>query len=172
MGLSERKQKQRLVGSSQAKNTAWLEDTSLPGQRLLASMGWAPGSGLGAAKQGLATHLAASMKLDNKGIGAQRHEREAIQSGKADAWVGSSGDLGSLYERLNKANAAGEAAKGDDEESAAVLAKGADPARAAPVSRPVFSRLAYVFLRVPPLTTDIAQNFAARRRRSARTRRV
>lgn len=93
-------------------------------------MGWAPGSGLGQSRQGMASHLTVSMKLDNKGIGAQRHEREAREQGKADAWVGAGGDLGSLFERLNQAN-----------ESAN------EPSTPAPepAPRPAFSRLAYVY---------------------------
>ena len=46
---------------------------------MMTSMGWAPGSGLGTSGQGMSTNLAVSMKLDNKGIGAQRHEREALE---------------------------------------------------------------------------------------------
>lgn len=105
MGLAEQRKKQRLVGSATTRNTAWLNDASLPGQRLMQSMGWAPGAGLGTSGQGMATNLTVSMKLDNKGIGAQRHEREALQQGRGDAWVGAGGDLGSLFDRLNSANA-------------------------------------------------------------------
>lgn len=111
MGLSEQRQRQRLVGSARAKNDAWLGDTSLPGQRLLASMGWAPGAGLGTERQGMSSNLSMALKLDNKGIGAHRHEREALQAGKADAWTGAGGELGSLFERLNAANAQAEEPK-------------------------------------------------------------
>ena len=52
-----------------------------------------------------------ALKLDNKGIGAHRHEREALQAGKADAWTGAGGELGSLFERLNAANAQAEEPK-------------------------------------------------------------
>lgn len=129
MGLSEPRKKQRLVGAASLRNTAWLQDTSLPGQRMMSMMGWAPGTGLGQSRQGMSSHLTVSMKLDNKGIGAQRHEREAREQGKADAWVGAGGDLGSLFDRLNQANASG----------------ADEPAPAAePAPRPAFSRLAYV----------------------------
>ena len=105
MGLSGPKQKQRLVGSASTRNTAWLNDSSAPGQRMLAEMGWSSGQSLGLTMPGLTENLKVAYKMDNKGIGAQRHEREARANGK-DIWVGGGGDLGSLFERLNAANAA------------------------------------------------------------------
>lgn len=105
MGLSEARPKQRLVGAASARNASWLNDTSLPGQRMLAKMGWTPGVGLGTDRQGTSSNLSVAIKLDNKGIGAHRHEREAREQGRADAWVGAGGDLGSLFDRLNAANA-------------------------------------------------------------------
>lgn len=130
MGLAEQRKKQRLVGSATTRNHAWVNDTSLPGQRLMASMGWAPGTGLGTSGQGMATNLTVSMKLDNKGIGAQRHEREALQQGKADAWIGAGGDLGMLFDRLNSANAPEQTPTETKKE--------------APAPVPAVSRLAYV----------------------------
>ncbi|WFD44242.1 hypothetical protein MPSI1_002908 [Malassezia psittaci] len=130
MGLSEQRKKQRLVGSATTRNNAWVNDTSLPGQRLMASMGWAPGSGLGTSGSGMASNLAVSMKLDNKGIGAQRHEKEALQQNKADAWGGAGGDLGSLFERLNSANANGATPSATEQEPT-------------PVRMPSSSRLAH-----------------------------
>lgn len=104
MGLSEPRRKQRLVGAATHRNAAWTNDMSLPGQRMMSMMGWAPGEGLGTTNKGLSTNLIVSMKLDNKGIGAHRHEREAREQGRSDAWVGAGGDLGSLFDRLNQAN--------------------------------------------------------------------
>ncbi|PWZ01934.1 hypothetical protein BCV70DRAFT_198215 [Testicularia cyperi] len=104
MGLSAPKQKQRLVGSASTRNAAWLNDSAAPGQRMLAQMGWTAGQSLGSTMQGLTENLKVAYKMDNKGIGAQRHEREARANGK-DVWVGGGGDLGSLFERLNAANA-------------------------------------------------------------------
>ena len=104
MGLSEPRRKQRLVGAATHRNAAWTNDMSLPGQRMMSMMGWAPGEGLGTTNKGLSTNLTVSMKLDNKGIGAHRHEREAREQGRSDAWVGAGGDLGSLFDRLNQAN--------------------------------------------------------------------
>lgn len=70
---------------------------------MMSMMGWAPGEGLGTTNKGLSTNLTVSMKLDNKGIGAHRHEREGREQGRSDAWVGAGGDLGSLFDRLNQA---------------------------------------------------------------------
>lgn len=130
MGLSEPRKKQRLVGAASQRNTAWLNDTSLPGQRMMSMMGWAPGSGLGQSGQGMSSHLTVAMKMDNKGIGAQRHEREARAQGKADAWIGAGGDLGSLFERLNQANEP--------------APSGEPRVPVEPVPRPAHPRLAYV----------------------------
>lgn len=71
---------------------------------MLAQMGWSAGQSLGLTMPGLTENLKVAYKMDNKGIGAQRHEREARANGK-DIWVGGGGDLGSLFERLNAANA-------------------------------------------------------------------
>lgn len=136
MGLSEPRKKQRLVGAASQANTAWLNDTSLPGQRMMSMMGWAPGSGLGTTNKGRTSNIAVAMKLDNKGIGAQRHEREALEQGKADAWVGAGGDLGSLFDRLNQANDT-VPSPAETTNTAALAAVVAEP-------RPAFSRLAYV----------------------------
>lgn len=120
MGLSDNKRKQRLVGSASGRNAAWSGNEALPGQRLLASMGWQAGQGLGTSQQGMSAPVTMAFKLDNKGIGARRHEREARASGKVDAWIGGGGDLGSLFERLNKAatsaNAGEGAVHGDDDD--------------------------------------------------------
>lgn len=121
MGLSEGRPKQRLVGAASARNASWLNDTSLPGQRMLAKMGWTPGAGLGTDRQGTSSNLSVAIKLDNKGIGAHRHEREAREQGKADAWIGAGGDLGSLFDRLNAANA--EKRPSEDEQPAAKKAR-------------------------------------------------
>lgn len=107
MGLSEAKRRTRLVGSAVTNNSAWTNDASLPGQRMLSSMGWTQGQGLGTSSQGTAVPITMAFKMDNKGIGARRFEKEARASGKADAWIGGAGQLGVLFERLNKASTLG-----------------------------------------------------------------
>jgi len=103
MGLSEGKRKQRLIGSASTRNTNWANDASLPGQKLLSSMGWSAGQGLGSTtNQGSTSHVPVAYKMDNKGIGAQRREKEERKNGKLDTWSGAGGDLGGLFERLNR----------------------------------------------------------------------
>ncbi|KDN49916.1 hypothetical protein K437DRAFT_273171 [Tilletiaria anomala UBC 951] len=120
MGLSERRNKQRLVGAASGRNTSWASDVSLPGQRLLAGMGWSAGRGLGSsARDGTssASSIAVKFKMDNKGIGVDRAERdarakakEAGGSGALDAWATQGArDFGSLLERLNAAASSAEA---------------------------------------------------------------
>lgn len=105
MGLAGPKRKQKLVGAATSRNTAWVEDASLPGQRLLAQMGWQQGQGLGAASEGRSEALKAMYKMDNKGIGTHRAEKEAREKGLPgpgmDRWIGGGGELGGLFERLN-----------------------------------------------------------------------
>ena len=137
MGLSERRSKQRLVGSASTRNVAWTSDSTLPGQRLLAGMGWkagqtiGPGSAPSLQQDSMAKDDAAQQvlklkfKQDNKGIGVDRAildaKREGGQAGGAvgmDPWArkGAS-DFGSLLERLNAANPTSSAAEsGADEE--------------------------------------------------------
>lgn len=107
MGLAGAKRKQRLVGAAVGRNASWLTDTSLPGQRLLSQMGWSEGQGLGtSADAGRTEAIKAMFKMDNKGIGSQRAEKELREQGgggRADGWAGGGGDLGSLFERLNAA---------------------------------------------------------------------
>lgn len=105
MGLAGPKRKQRLVGAATTRNDAWMGDATLPGQRLLAQMGWQEGQGLGSSSQGRSEAIKAMWKMDNKGIGSQRAEKEARELGLPgpglDRWIGGGGELGGLFERLN-----------------------------------------------------------------------
>lgn len=109
MGLAGEKRKQRLVGSAVTRNSSWLADTSLPGQRLLSQMGWSEGQGIGGSGEGRTETIKTMYKMDNKGIGSQRAEKEMRDSGMAgvggaDKWIGGGGELGGLFERLNAAS--------------------------------------------------------------------
>ncbi|CAO1628076.1 unnamed protein product [Parajaminaea phylloscopi] len=105
MGLAGPKRKQKLVGAAVGRNEAWLGDATLPGQRLLAQMGWTEGQGLGSSTQGRSEAIKAMYKMDNKGIGSQRAEKEAREKGLPgpgmDRWIGGGGELGGLFDRLN-----------------------------------------------------------------------
>ncbi|CAD6910233.1 unnamed protein product [Tilletia controversa] len=109
MGLSERKVKRRLVGSAVTSNSAWTANEALPGQRMLASMGWSQGEGLGVNQQGSAAPISVAFKLDNKGLGVARAEKEARSSGSKTGgmdWLGGGSDYEAVLQRINAANAA------------------------------------------------------------------
>lgn len=124
MGLSERKNKVRLVGSATTANRRWAQDSAAPGQRLLAAMGWQAGQGLGSsdhANQTAQNAITAQLKLDNKGIGVHRAEKEARASGAGlDPWSNQGArDFGALLERLNAAAAPAPGAKRSHESTSA-----------------------------------------------------
>ncbi|PWN41525.1 hypothetical protein IE81DRAFT_170480 [Ceraceosorus guamensis] len=105
--ISGGRQKQRLVGSASKKNTKWSLNESLPGHKLLSSMGWKAGQGIGSLIEGRQKGPVADsviLKLDKGGIGAMRAQREAKQGG--DEWIASNpagaNDLGDLFARLNQ----------------------------------------------------------------------
>ncbi|CEH13836.1 nucleolus protein [Ceraceosorus bombacis] len=105
--ISGGRQKQRLVGSASKKNTKWSLNESLPGHKLLSSMGWKAGQGIGSLIEGRQRGPVADsvmLKLDKGGIGAMRAQREAKQGG--DEWIASNpaaaNDLGDLFARLNQ----------------------------------------------------------------------
>lgn len=106
MGLAEVKRKQRLVGSARTSNATWSNDASLPGQRLLASMGWNAGEGLGANNTGTNAPITMALKLDNTGIGVDRAHREAKAKNPNGVWVGANGELDALYAQLSAAASA------------------------------------------------------------------
>lgn len=107
MGLSERKNKQKL--GPDPRNSSWASNSSLIGHKLLASMGWEAGKGLGTEGQGMSRHVAVTLKQDNKGVGALRREKEERANPTGDVWVGGGGDFGGLLERLNAAAASASA---------------------------------------------------------------
>ncbi|XP_018334765.1 uncharacterized protein PF07_0021 [Agrilus planipennis] len=65
--LAERKRKQKW--SLNPRGNAWAQDTNKFGQKLLESMGWKEGKGLGAREDGLKEHIKVSYKNDSKGFG-------------------------------------------------------------------------------------------------------
>lgn len=106
MGLAGPKRKQRLVGAASSRNANWIGDATLPGQRLLSQMGWQEGQHLGTeASNGRTEAVKAMFKMDNKGIGSHRAEKEAREKGLPgpgmDRWIGGGGELGGLFDRLN-----------------------------------------------------------------------
>ncbi|KAK0546599.1 hypothetical protein OC846_005195 [Tilletia horrida] len=121
MGLSERKVKRQLVGSAVTSNAAWTANGALPGQRMLASMGWSQGQGLGVNQQGSAAPISVAFKLDNKGLGVIRAEKEARKAGNTSSdWLGGGSDYEALLQRLNAANSQPASPSANIEEEATV----------------------------------------------------
>ena len=59
------------------------------GYRLMSAMGWREGEGLGAAKQGIKTHIRVKKKFENWGVGAVSTGANAAQRLLASGPVGS-----------------------------------------------------------------------------------
>ena len=99
MGLAEPKKKRKL--ELDPRNTQWANNTSSIGRKLMASMGWKPGEGLGVDSAGsvTATDMLARAIIPDQdsrpGIGLE----SALE--KKDRWEGTE-SLQGIYNRLNK----------------------------------------------------------------------
>lgn len=104
MGLSERKQKQKI--GLDPRNLAWRHDTTSFGAQMLLKAGHTPGTSLGLSDNGLVNPIAAARKIDSSGIGMGRARREG---GVEGGGVGSAGgNLDDLLRRLQAAEAGGD----------------------------------------------------------------
>ncbi|XP_011798208.1 PREDICTED: PIN2/TERF1-interacting telomerase inhibitor 1 isoform X1 [Colobus angolensis palliatus] len=75
------------------QNTAWSNDDSKFGQRMLEKMGWSKGKGLGAQEQGATDHIKVQVKNNHLGLGATiNHE---------DNWIAHQDDFNQLLAELN-----------------------------------------------------------------------
>ena len=59
-----------IVSGNESRNSAWANDTSSFGQKMLLKMGWSQGKGLGKHSQGTQTNLRALRREEGLGIGA------------------------------------------------------------------------------------------------------
>ena len=93
MGLAETKRKKKLTPSNYGPS-AWSNSapTSSVGFKLMSSMGWAPGQGLGNDLQGEKENVKYSLKDDLLGIGAKKEYGGGV-------WRGM-GEVDDLYRRL------------------------------------------------------------------------
>ncbi|XP_049627092.1 PIN2/TERF1-interacting telomerase inhibitor 1 [Suncus etruscus] len=89
--LAERRRKQKWAVDPQ--NTAWSNDESKFGQRMLEKMGWSKGKGLGAQEQGATEHIKVRVKNNQLGLGA------AISN--EDNWLAHQDDFDQLLAALN-----------------------------------------------------------------------
>lgn len=75
------------------RNSAWSNDDSKFGQKMLERMGWSKGKGLGRGEQGSTEHIKVKVKNDSFGLGANAsHE---------DKWIAHQDDFNDLLAHLN-----------------------------------------------------------------------
>ncbi|XP_007476555.2 PIN2/TERF1-interacting telomerase inhibitor 1 [Monodelphis domestica] len=89
--LAEPRRKQKW--SVDPRNTAWSNDDSKFGQKMLEKMGWSKGKGLGAQEQGATEHIKVQVKNNQLGLGASAsHE---------DDWLAPQEEFNQLLAELN-----------------------------------------------------------------------
>ncbi|NXC35276.1 PINX1 inhibitor, partial [Campylorhamphus procurvoides] len=82
------------------RNSAWSNDDSKFGQKMLEKMGWSKGKGLGAQEQGNPEHIRVKVKNNTLGLGANiNHE---------DNWIAHQDDFNQLLAELNNCHGQGE----------------------------------------------------------------
>ncbi|XP_004630814.1 PIN2/TERF1-interacting telomerase inhibitor 1 [Octodon degus] len=89
--LAERRRKQKWAVDP--RNTAWSNDDSKFGQRMLEKMGWSKGKGLGAQEQGATEHIRVQVKNNHLGLGATINNE--------DNWIAHQDDFNQLLAELN-----------------------------------------------------------------------
>ncbi|KAF6306885.1 PIN2 (TERF1) interacting telomerase inhibitor 1 [Rhinolophus ferrumequinum] len=89
--LAERRRKQKWTVDP--RNTAWSNDDSKFGQRMLEKMGWSKGKGLGAQEQGATDHIKVQVKNNHLGLGATINNE--------DNWIAHQDDFNQLLAELN-----------------------------------------------------------------------
>lgn len=89
--LAERRRKQKWA--LDPRNTAWSNDESKFGQRMLEKMGWSKGKGLGAQEQGATEHIKVQVKNNHLGLGASVNNE--------DNWIAHQDDFNQLLAELS-----------------------------------------------------------------------
>ncbi|XP_060040907.1 PIN2/TERF1-interacting telomerase inhibitor 1 [Erinaceus europaeus] len=89
--LAERRRKQKWAVDP--RNTAWSNDESKFGQRMLEKMGWSKGKGLGAQEQGATEHIKVQVKNNQLGLGASINNE--------DNWIAHQDDFNQLLAELS-----------------------------------------------------------------------
>ncbi|XP_053434444.1 PIN2/TERF1-interacting telomerase inhibitor 1 isoform X2 [Nycticebus coucang] len=104
--LAERRRKQKWAVDP--RNTAWSNDDSKFGQRMLEKMGWSKGKGLGAQEQGATDPIRVQVKNNHLGLGARvNHE---------DNWIAHQDDFNQLLAELNTCHGQETADSSDNKE--------------------------------------------------------
>ncbi|KAL1456384.1 hypothetical protein WDU94_001115 [Cyamophila willieti] len=88
--LAETRKKQKW--SLNPRGSAWSNDSSKFGEKLLLKMGWTAGQGLGANQQGIKEHVKVKVKHDSKGLGFKDNDQ---------VWVEVENDFSNLLSKLS-----------------------------------------------------------------------
>ncbi|MEJ1280409.1 PIN2/TERF1 interacting telomerase inhibitor 1 [Cricetulus griseus] len=104
--LAEPRRKQKWTVDP--RNTAWSNDDSKFGQRMLEKMGWSKGKGLGAQEQGATEHIKVKVKNNNLGLGATNNNE--------DNWIAHQDDFNQLLAALNTCHSQETADSSDNKE--------------------------------------------------------
>ncbi|XP_026174741.1 PIN2/TERF1-interacting telomerase inhibitor 1 isoform X2 [Mastacembelus armatus] len=89
--LAEPRRKQKW--SVDPRNSAWSNDDSKFGQKMLERMGWSKGKGLGKSEQGATDHIKVQVKNNGYGLGAN--------ASCEDNWIAHQDDFNELLAQLN-----------------------------------------------------------------------
>ncbi|XP_019740622.1 PIN2/TERF1-interacting telomerase inhibitor 1 isoform X2 [Hippocampus comes] len=89
--LAEPRRKQKW--SVDPRNSAWSNDESKFGQKMLERMGWSKGKGLGRSEQGAIDHIKVKVKNNSYGLGANGSQE--------DNWIAHQDDFNDLLAQLN-----------------------------------------------------------------------
>ncbi|XP_012736165.2 PIN2/TERF1-interacting telomerase inhibitor 1 [Fundulus heteroclitus] len=89
--LAEPRRKQKW--SVDPRNSAWSNDDSKFGQKMLERMGWSKGKGLGRSEQGSTDHIKVKLKNNNHGLG--------VNASHEDNWIAHQDDFNELLAHLN-----------------------------------------------------------------------
>uniref|UniRef100_A0A3Q0QUI8 PIN2 (TERF1) interacting telomerase inhibitor 1 n=1 Tax=Amphilophus citrinellus TaxID=61819 RepID=A0A3Q0QUI8_AMPCI len=85
--------RRKLKWSVDPRNSAWSNDDSKFGQKMLERMGWSKGKGLGRSEQGSTDHIKVKVKNDSYGLGAN--------ASYEDNWISHQDDFNELLAQLN-----------------------------------------------------------------------
>ncbi|XP_003455668.1 PIN2/TERF1-interacting telomerase inhibitor 1 isoform X1 [Oreochromis niloticus] len=85
--------RRKLKWSVDPRNSAWSNDDSKFGQKMLERMGWSKGKGLGRSEQGSTDHIKVKVKNDSYGLGAN--------ASYEDKWIAHQDDFNELLAQLN-----------------------------------------------------------------------
>lgn len=85
--------RRKLKWSVDPRNSAWSNDDSKFGQKMLERMGWSKGKGLGRSEQGSTDHVKVKVKNDSYGLGAN--------ASYEDKWIAHQDDFNELLAQLN-----------------------------------------------------------------------